>query len=44
MVRKEQCPSCKGNRYVAVKTTAGKETWRKCPACSGQGYKVRVSR
>jgi len=44
MVRKEPCNACKGNRYVPVKTAAGKESWRKCPDCAGQGYKIRVTR
>jgi len=42
MVRKEQCPQCKGNRYVPVSKTATKETWIKCPSCAGNGYKIKV--
>ena len=42
MVRKETCTECKGNRWVTVKGTGGKDVHRKCPNCGGQGYKVRI--
>lgn len=44
MVRKEMCPTCKGGRYVNVKTAAGTAVWKKCPDCAGHGYKVRLQR
>jgi len=42
MVRKEQCPQCKGNRLIPIVLTSGKDAWIRCPSCAGQGYKVRV--
>lgn len=42
MVRKETCPHCKGNRYIPVRTNVGRDSWKKCPSCAGQGYKVRL--
>lgn len=44
MVRKETCPTCKGGRYVSVKTSAGTAIWKKCPDCGGHGYKVRIAK
>ena len=44
MVRKVTCDHCKGNRYVVVKTTVGKDSHRPCPHCNGVGYKVSVTR
>jgi excinuclease UvrABC ATPase subunit len=43
MVRKETCPACKGNRWVTVKDSSGSDVHRKCPACGGQGFKIRVT-
>lgn len=43
MVRKEQCPQCKGNKYIAVAKSPDKNAWVKCPSCSGQGYKIRLT-
>jgi DnaJ-class molecular chaperone len=42
MVRKETCPACKGNRWVTLKDTQGRDLHRKCPVCGGQGYKIRL--
>ena len=42
MVRKEICPSCKGNRWVTVRDVTGRDVHRKCPACGGQGFKLQV--
>ena len=42
MVRKETCPSCKGNRWVTVKDSGGHDVHKKCPSCGGQGFKIRV--
>ena len=42
MVRKETCPSCKGNRWVTVRDAAGRDVHKKCPACGGQGFKLQV--
>jgi hypothetical protein len=42
MVRKEQCPQCKGNKVIAINKESGKDTWAKCPSCGGQGYRVRL--
>ncbi|HEY5471963.1 MAG TPA: hypothetical protein VIK32_02105 [Candidatus Limnocylindrales bacterium] len=44
MVRKETCPACKGNRWVTLKDSAGRDIHRKCPQCGGQGFKVRLTR
>lgn len=44
MVRKETCPSCKGDRWVTVKDSVGRNVHKKCPSCGGQGYKVRLGR
>jgi excinuclease UvrABC ATPase subunit len=44
MVRKETCPACKGNRWLTVKDTSGRDVHRKCPTCGGQGYKISVQR
>ena len=43
MVRKETCPTCKGNRWVTVKDPAGRDVHRKCPQCGGQGFKLRLT-
>ncbi len=43
MVRREQCPHCKGNRYIPVVKTSGKDAWVKCPVCAGQGFKIRLT-
>lgn len=43
MVRKEQCPNCKGNKFVRVTTRDGNSKNAPCPHCSGNGYQVRVS-
>lgn len=43
MVRKETCPKCKGNRLIAVAKAPRREAWIKCPACNGQGYRIRVT-
>lgn len=43
MVRKEQCPRCKGNKYVCVTTNEGRQKNTPCPSCSGAGYTVRVT-
>ena len=44
MVRKENCDHCKGNRYLALRTSDGRDMWKKCPHCGGQGYKIRIVR
>ena len=44
MVNKSACPSCKGNRYVKVKDSAGRDLHKKCPECGGRGFKVSVHR
>ncbi len=44
MVRKEICPHCKGNRVIEVRKPSGRETYRPCPVCNGQGFKIRVTR
>lgn len=44
VVHKDTCPQCKGNRFISVVKSPNKETWVKCPACGGQGFKIRVSR
>jgi len=44
MVSKKTCPACKGNRYVAVKDSAGHDLHKKCPECAGRGFKVTVTR
>ncbi len=44
MVHKEPCPTCKGNRYVTVQSTAGQQVHKKCPTCGGNGYTVRLQR
>ena len=31
MVRKEQCPQCKGNRNIAIDRNTGKDPQIKCP-------------
>ena len=42
MVRKEQCPQCRGNKVIPVNKQSGKDAWVRCPSCAGQGYKVRL--
>lgn len=42
MVRKEECPQCKGDKLIAIVLTSGKDAWVKCPSCGGNGYKVRL--
>lgn len=44
MVSKSTCPACKGNRYVRVKDSAGRDIDKKCPHCAGRGFKVMVQR
>ncbi len=44
MVHKEPCPTCKGNRYVAVQSATGQQVNKKCPKCGGNGYTVRLQR
>jgi excinuclease UvrABC ATPase subunit len=44
MVRKETCPACKGDRWVSVKDSAGRNVHKKCPSCGGQGYKITLQR
>lgn len=41
MLAKETCPKCKGQRYVKVQLPKGQADFRKCPECSGVGYKIR---
>jgi DnaJ-class molecular chaperone len=43
MVQKEQCPSCKGNKFIRVTTTDGREKNTPCPHCGGNGYRVRIT-
>lgn len=43
MVRKTDCPTCKGNKIVTVKSTEGATKIRTCPECGGQGYKIRLN-
>lgn len=42
MVSRIICPACKGNKYVSVTRADGTRDHRRCPACNGVGYKVRV--
>jgi len=42
MVRKEQCPQCKGNKMIALNKQSDKGAWVKCPSCGGQGFKIRL--
>ncbi|MBC7265552.1 MAG: hypothetical protein H5T75_01035 [Coriobacteriia bacterium] len=42
MVTRTTCPACKGNKYVSVTRSDGKNDYRRCPECNGAGYKVRV--
>lgn len=44
VVRKETCPHCKGNRFIAVTKAPNKDAWVKCPSCGGQGFRIRVTR
>jgi len=44
MVTKETCPACKGNRWVTVKDSGGRDLHKKCPHCGGQGFKVKLTR
>lgn len=44
MVSKSTCLACKGNRYVTVKDSSGRDLHRKCPECGGRGFKVTVQR
>lgn len=41
MVKKETCPTCKGNKVVRIERPEG-VAHRSCPDCSGNGYKVSV--
>jgi DnaJ-class molecular chaperone len=42
MVWKETCSNCKGDKYVRITRPDGSDRHRKCPACKGEGYKVRI--
>lgn len=42
VVKKETCPSCRGDKVVRVTTSDGTHKVRKCPECGGNGYKVRM--
>ncbi|MDI6900604.1 MAG: hypothetical protein QMC79_02790 [Anaerosomatales bacterium] len=42
MVKKETCPVCKGNKVVSVGRSDGRSTYRSCPGCNGNGYKVGI--
>lgn len=44
MVHREPCTHCKGNRYILLRTSQGKDSWRKCPHCAGQGFTLRLSK
>ena len=44
MVSKSTCPACKGNRYVQVKDSAGRDVNKKCHVCGGRGFKIEVRR
>jgi DnaJ-class molecular chaperone len=44
MVQKQTCPHCKGNRYIFVDTAKRDGAARKCPACAGKGYTVRLTK
>lgn len=44
MVRKEECPACKGDRVRRIKRPDGSPVVKQCPECGGQGYKVRFVR
>ena len=37
MVRKEDCPNCKGNKIIKVD---GK--YIQCRECNGQGFKIKI--
>ena len=41
MVRKQTCPRCRGDRYVAIATSTGTKH-QKCPECNGTGYKIQI--
>lgn len=43
MIRKEECPVCKGNKSDRIKASDGTMRIRQCPECGGHGYKIRVS-
>ncbi|MDO8847052.1 MAG: hypothetical protein Q7W51_01510 [Coriobacteriia bacterium] len=42
MVKRETCPICKGNKVVESAAVSGSKDWRKCHACNGAGYQIRV--
>lgn len=42
MVKKETCPVCKGNKFVAIERKPGAKDWKPCHGCNGIGYQVRV--
>lgn len=44
MLTRTTCPVCKGNKYVVVTRTDGTRDHRRCPECSGTGYKVQITR
>lgn len=41
MITKQDCPRCKGQRYVKVRLPKGQADFRKCPECGGTGFKIR---
>jgi len=41
---KEQCPVCKGARFVLRRGMAGKKFKTRCPWCSSMGTRIRVPR
>lgn len=44
MVRKVECPGCRGNKTVRVKAVDGRDVVRTCPDCNGHGFKVQMVR